>query len=297
MRGLDVGTRIQLKNILYATDFSRAATAAAPYAAGLARHYGANLYAMHVRPPAVNPLAPPESWKSLEEAAEIMAEEERRKLLDTFPGVKTQVLISEGDLWSNLAAAIKDNKIDLIVIGTRGRSGIGKFVLGSAAEEIFRQAPCLVLTVGPHSTAEPKRSGEFTRILFATDFSPEATAAAPYAISLAQEYQAYLTLLHVLAEPKASELVQPSDLTASSSQILHKLVPPEAELWCVPDYLVERGAAAELILDVAAQRHTDLIILGVRQPNGFPGAATHLPMATAHKIVSRAHCPVLTVRA
>jgi nucleotide-binding universal stress UspA family protein len=197
MKALDALTRVQLNNVLFATDFSSAAGAAVPYATALARHYGAQLYALHVRPQAVNPMAPPESWKSLEEAAEIQADQEKQKLVQTFAGIPIQVLIREGDLWSNLEAIIKENKVDLIVIGTRGRSGIGKFLLGSAAEEIFRQAPCPVLTVGPHSTAELEASGEFTRILLATDFSPESTAAASYAISLAQEYQACLTLMHV----------------------------------------------------------------------------------------------------
>jgi nucleotide-binding universal stress UspA family protein len=297
MNEVGLCSRIQLKNILYATDFSPAAAAAVPYAAGLAKHYGSELYAMHVRPPAVNPMAPPESWGSLEEAAKILAEQERRKLLDMFVGIKPRVLIKEGDIWPHLAAAIDSNHIDLVVVGTRGRSGVRKFFLGSAAEEIFRQAPCPVLTVGPHSPAEPKQAGEITRILLATDFRLESTAAASYAISLAQEYQAYLTLLHVLAEPKAGDLVHPSDLAASYTQRLHYLVPPEAELWCVPDFVVERGDAADKILEIAAQRKSDLIVLGIHQPQGLPGAATHLPMATAHKVVSHANCPVLTVRA
>lgn len=297
MKAIDVRTRIQLKNILYATDFSATANAAAPYAAGLTKHYGARLYALHVRPPAVDPMAPPQTWKGLEEAAEIEAGRARRKILDALPQIQPEVLINEGDLWVNVAEAIKENDIDLIVVGTHGRSGVSKFLLGSAAEEIFRQAPCPVLTVGPGSAAEPMPKGEFTRILFATDFGSESTSAASYALSLAQEYQARLTLLHVLTEPKAGDLVQPSDLEASSRQLLRHLVPPEAEPWCSPNYVLERGAVAERILAVAHEYATDLIVLGVHQPHGFPGAATHLPMATAHKIVSRANCPVLTVRA
>lgn len=297
MKAVDVRTRIQLKNILYATDFSAPADAAAPYAAEMAKHYGAKLYALHVQPPAVNPMTPPATWKGLEEAAEIEAGRARRKILGSFPGIQTEVLINEGDLWLNVADAIKENHIDFIVLGTHGRSGVSKLLLGSAAEEIFRQAPCPVLTVGPGLAAEPQPNGEFTRILFATDFSAESTSAASYAISFAQEYQARLTLLHVLEEPKAGDLVQPTDLEASSRELLRRLLPPEAELWCAPDYVLKVGAVAETILDVAAERATDLIVLGIRQTHGFPGAATHLPMATAHKVVSRATCPVLTVRA
>jgi nucleotide-binding universal stress UspA family protein len=296
MKALDVRTRIQLKNILFATDFSPASDGAVPYASALAKHYGANLYALHVRPPIVNPMTPPVSWKSLEEAANRESELDRQKLRNSFAGLQPEILINEGDLWSNIEAVMKEVQIDLIVMGTRGRSGVARFILGSTAERIFRQSPCPVLTVGPHSSAGSKPNGEFFHILFATDFSPESIAAAPFAISLAQEYQAYLTLLHVVEEPKANELVQPSDLTASSAQLLHNLVPADAELWCVPQYVVERGDAGERILDVATRSKTDLIVLGVKQPSGFPGAATHLPIAIAHSVVSRAACPVLTVR-
>ena len=153
-----------------------------------------------------------------------------------------------------------------------------------------------MLTVGPHVPSELNREGEFTRILYAASFAAESAAAAPYAVSLAQEYQAKLTLLHVLEDPKAGEFVVPQDLMASSKLRLVNLVPPEAELWCEPDYIVERGQVAEKILDVAKNRHADLIVLGVHRPVGVPGAATHLPIATAHYVVANAHCPVLTVR-
>ena len=296
MRALDVRTRIQLSNILFATDFSSASDVAVAYASALAKHYGAKLYALHVRPPVVNPMTPPVSWKSLEEAANREAELDRQKLLNSFVELQPEILINEGDLWSNIEAIMQETQIDLIVMGTRGRSGVARFVLGSTAERIFRHATCPVLTVSPHSSRGSKPNGEFLHILFATDFTPESIAAAPFAISLAQEYQAYLTLLHVVEEPKANELVQPSDLTTSSAQLLRNLVPADAELWCVPEYVVERGNAGEKILDVATRSKADLIVLGVRQAGGFPGAATHLPIAIAHKVVSRAPCPVLTVR-
>jgi len=293
---VDSYLHVQFKNILFATDFSSASKAAAPYAAEIAKHYGAKLFALHIRPPVLNPMTPPASWKSIEEGARVEEEQQKRELLRMFPEHPPEILIREGDLWSNLNDVMERDKIDLIVIGTRGRTGVGKLLLGSTAEEIFRQARCPVLTVGPHMADASRRSGEITRILFATDFSPESVAAASYAVSLAEEFQAYLTLLHVIEEPKVRDLVQPADLVMSSERLLRQLVPAEAELWCVPDYVVERGMAAETILDVARGRKSELIILGVRRPTGIPGAATHLPVATAHKIVSHATCPVLTVR-
>lgn len=292
---ISASTHVQIKNILFTTDFSDAAKTAVPYAAALVRRYGAKLYALHVRP-IDNTATLPKNWRALEKAAEIEAQREKFALVHTFEGLHPEILIHEGDLWPSIKAAIQEHEIDLIVMGTRGRSGIGKFLLGSAAEEIFRQAPCAVLTVGPHSPAVPKSSGEITRILLATDFGPESLAAASYAISLAQECQAYLTLLHVIDAPKTGDLVHPSELSSSSGRMLRNLVPLQAELWCVPDYVVEYGAPAEKILEIAAKRQAELIVLGVRKPAGLKGTATHLPMAIAHKVVSLAPCPVLTVR-
>ncbi|MGH9703774.1 MAG: universal stress protein [Candidatus Acidiferrales bacterium] len=296
MKTLERQARIELKNIVFATDFSRPSEDALPYAAELARHFGAKLYALHVRPSEIYTMAAPESWQALAEAQQAAAREKVRNLVSRFPDVKSEVVIEEGEIWPALVSTLEKNQIDLIVIGTRGRTGIGKLLLGSAAEEIFREAPCAVLTVGPHSPADPPAGGNFHEILFATDFSEESLAAVPYAISLAQEYQGHLTLLHVIAQPESGDLVNRKEVEASALRRMHALVPLEAEMWCEPWFMVMEGETAETILDVADDRKADLIVLGVRPPEGVPGAATHLPIATAHKLVSHAKCPVLTVR-
>lgn len=296
MKTLDTQTRIQLKNVLFLTDFSTAAGDAIPYAAEVAKRFGAKLYALHVQTPAVNPMTEPATWAALEKSAEAEAKIQRENLLKSFPGMQPEVLIEEGGLWTTLLSVVEKKKIDLIVLGTRGRSGVRKFFMGSVAEEIFRQAPCAVLTVGPFSTGEPAWGGTISEIVYATDFSAESVAAASHAISLAQEFQSHLTLLHVIADAKPGDLVHPQELVKSSAQLLRNLIPPEAELWCQPRFAVEQGSPAEKILEVARQRKADLIVLGVHRPTGFPGAAIHLPIATAHKVVSHATCPVLTVR-
>jgi nucleotide-binding universal stress UspA family protein len=296
MKAAIARTRTQIKNILFATDFSAAASAAIPYVREIAKHYGADLHALHVRPPIVSPVASPYSWAAEREAAQIADEGHRSALLAAFGGIQPKVIIEDGDIHSCLQAAIQEEKIDLVVIGTTGRSGLGKLLMGSVAEEIFRDVSCPVLTVGPHSPSAPAPDGRLREILYATDFSPEAEAAASYAVSLAQEFQARLTLMHVISAQKPGELVGAWQLSASIEQLLRKLVPAEAESWCKPEYIVECGDAAEKILEVSKQRNTDLIVLGARPESGFPGAGTHLPIATAHKIVSHASCPVLTVR-
>jgi nucleotide-binding universal stress UspA family protein len=235
----------------------------------------------------------PGTWPVDVEAAKVFDKEHREELLDTFAGIDTEVRIEEGDIQPRLENAIQKYNTDLVIIGTRGRTGLAKILLGSVAEEIFRTVACPVLTVGPHSDAGKANIRE---ILFATDFASEVPAAAAYAVSLAQEFQARLTLLHVVPEPKPGDLVSWFDVRESSKQLLRNLVPPEAEAWCKPEYFVERGEAAERILDLANLRAVDLIVLGAQPEKGVPGAATHLPIATAHKVIAHANCPVLTVR-
>jgi nucleotide-binding universal stress UspA family protein len=292
-----VANRIQLKNILYATDFSRAADAAFPYAAEFARRFGARFYAVHARTPENYFLAAPEAWPRANAEYEKQENALREVLRSDLPDIETDVLTAEGGVWPVLKSVIDEKKIDLLILGTRGRTSIGKFFLGSVAEDIVRRAPCPVLTVGPHSPSEPPREGRFREILYATDFREESLAAAPYAIGLAQEHQAHLTLLHVIEKSGAGDLIRADELEAGAVQHMQNLVPEKAELWCEPRYVVKEGEPAETILEVAKNRKSDLIVLGVRKPEGIPGGATHLPTAVAHKMIAHAVCPVLTVRA
>jgi nucleotide-binding universal stress UspA family protein len=296
MKAAVAKTRARFKTILFATDFSPAAAYAIPYVKKIAEHYESHLVALHVRPPVSYTGTEMGTWPDDLKAAKATDEKRKEELLNTFAGTPTQVYIEVGDIQSSMDAAIQKNNVDLVVIGTRGRTGLGKLLLGSVAEEIFRTVDCPVLTVGPHSDSSRGTLGEFREILYATDFSSHSQAAAAYAVSLAEEFQSRLILLHVIPEPEAGDLVSASDVTASSKELLRKLVPPEAETWCKPEYFVERGDPAEKIMEIAKLRETDLIVLGARREKGVTGAATHLPIATVHKVVSHATCPVLTVR-
>jgi nucleotide-binding universal stress UspA family protein len=296
MKAATAKTAAGFRNILFATDFSEAAAHAIPYVKNIAKHYEANLVAFHVRPPIVNPMTPPGAWEFNVEAAKVQDLQHRQELRDTFAGIPLFVDIAEGDIQSNLRRAMENNHTDLVVIGTRGRTGLGKLMLGSVAEEIFREVECPVLTVGPHSEAAHVAGGEIREILFATDFNPEAKGAAAYAISLAQEFQAKLVLLHVIPEQEAGDLVSAADVVTSAHALLEGLVPVEARAWCKPEYFVERGDPAKKIVEFAQLRESDFIVMGVKVEKGVPGAATHLPTAIAHKVVSHAPCPVLTVR-
>jgi nucleotide-binding universal stress UspA family protein len=286
---------VRFRNILFATDFSTASARAIPYVQKIAKYYDSDIVALHVRPPAVNPMIQPPSWPS-DETIRHENEAFRHDLLQMFPGQRAIALVEEGDIQSRLQTAIEQNKVDLMVLGTRGRTGLGKLVLGSVAEEIFRVAACPVLTVGPKTEEARHAHDEFKEILFATDFTSPSQSAAAYAVSLAQEFQARLVMLHVVPKAGAGELVSSADVSTAGENLLRRLVPESAQAWCKAEFIVERGDPAATILEIARLRESDLIVLGAKKETGVPGAASHLPIATAHKVVSQAVCPVLTVR-
>ena len=296
MKAVAVRSRIQFKNIVFATDFSHAAATALPFAVEIAQRFGAKLFAVHAKIPENYALPTAEIWPAANAEVEKRAVQLKQTLQRQFPIVESDVLLAEGGVWGVVEAVVVQKKADLIVVGTNGRRGIGKFILGSVAEEILRRAKCPVLTVGPHAPSEAPREAKFRKIVYATDFGDGSLAAAAYAVALAQEHQAHLTLLHVMEHPKVGGLVRPHELEAAALDRLHALVGGEAELWCEPRAVVREGVPAEKILEVADKEDADLIVLGVHNVKGVL-RATHLSTAVAHQVISHATCPVLTVRA
>lgn len=288
-------TAVAINNILFATDFSDSAERAQSYATGLANRFRAKLFVVHANEPPNYGLRP-ENWRAASEATAAEMKELRHTLATNFPGFESEFCVGEGTAWQVVESVLQKNKIDLIVVGTRGRTGLGRLALGSQAEEILRRVTCPVLTVGPYSQPMTGQEKELTEVLYATDFSPASQAAAPYAVSMALMLQAHLNLLHVIEEPKVGGLVRPEEVIPSSERLLRSLVPEEAKFWREPRCFAEEGEPAEKILEVAERVHAGLIVLGVRKPSGVPGAATHLEIGVAHKVVSTAICPVLTVR-
>jgi len=294
MKTLDVSALIRIQNIAFATDNSRESYAALPFAADFAKRYGAKIWGFHVAVPEPFASRPYRDVPTLDRGVQ----ETGRRLQEEFEkrlgGIPNEVSVIEfGDTWTALSSFIEKNKIDLVVMGTHGRTGLGKAMLGSVAETVFRQCECPVLTVGPKVTHGLRAVRE---ILHATDFTPASRVAAKYAISQAQEQGAHLVLLHVIEPPKAGELAYGGEFVSNSMQLLRDLVPAEANLSYQPEELVKFGSPAEVILELARERKADLVVLGVRKPEANLGLTTHFGRATAYRVVSEAGCPVLTVR-
>ena len=121
-------------------------------------------------------------------------------------GLPRETIIERGGaVWPVLSKVLKEHEIDLIVLGTHGRTGVQKVLLGSSAEEVFRRARVPVVTIGPGVRNGAHSGGRFRCVLFATDFNAVSTVAGAYAVSLAQENQARLILLHILSKARSKQ--------------------------------------------------------------------------------------------
>jgi nucleotide-binding universal stress UspA family protein len=286
---------VTLRNVLLATDFSPVSDVALDYALSIARRYESTVHVLHVVRPESYELAPAESLAGAREMVRRWAEQEMAGLLISgrLRGTPHQVLIAEGELWPAVASAVEKNEIDLVVLGTHGRAGAAKLLLGSVAEQVFRLSDRPVLTVGPRVRPGSGGAIDLRRILFPTDFTSWGVRALPYAVSLAEEYHARLTLLHVVENPADATGKGASAARKSISKELEALLPPGAELWCEPEAAVGFGDPVGAILEVAESKKADLIVMGVKAD----GALTaHLPGSKAYQILCRTACPVLTVR-
>jgi nucleotide-binding universal stress UspA family protein len=291
---VEAGKRIDLKSVLFATDFSPTSNAALPYALAIAHQFGATLYGANVLGTNDYLLVAPEAWSLHIQNEEQLQLEALARLEKQLHGVPHKALTGAGDVEEVLFQFIAENDIDLLVLGSHGRTGARKLLMGSIAEKIFRRSSCPVLTVGPNVVQERKSVAEFNEILLATDFGEGAIEAAAYAVSLAHEHQARLSLLHIVdpSEPTTTDVEPNPDVFFSQ---LQELVPRDTPLSCHPEYFIQFGPRAQRIVQFAGCHGTDLIVMGVH-PAAAVSAITHLAHTVAQHIVAHAVCPVLTVR-
>lgn len=298
---------IGLKSVLVASDFTEASSKPVRHAISIARHFHARFYLAHVVSSIGFTIAGADALESVTDAAERDLAKLEKKLVETgaLAGLSHEFLVRQGEVWDELKAVIREKQAELVVIGTHGRQGIERLVLGSTAEQIFREADGLVLTVGPHSQPDaPFESGGSIRsILFPTDFGEASFRALPHAISFANHFRASLVLLHVapvMPIPESfSWSTAPNDMRAEEKQKalkrLDEFVSQSTPLFVKPELIVEFGKHGEQILRSARSLNADLIVLGLDHTK-HGRAAAHLPTTTTYKVVSEAQCSVLTVR-
>ncbi len=189
-----------IRNVLIATDFSRCSNLALSFGLELAHGYQANAYVVFVVPTDQFMVAGPDAFTAAKDAARrdlLELKHELRKKHSYLEGEDYHLFLLEGDVAQEILDFARQREIDVIVVGTHGRGGLGRALMGSVAETVFRQSPVPVLTLGPH-LHRVARAGTPRNILVPVDFTPASEQAAHYAIAMAKEHGATLTMLHVI---------------------------------------------------------------------------------------------------
>jgi nucleotide-binding universal stress UspA family protein len=285
---------IQLKRILCPTDLSPQSDAALQYAVALARTYNARLLICHCVPPTFFvDEADRERYREKFEAA-ISRYTQADEALPSCEGI-----IVEDDPATGIPKTAAAQRVDLIVMRSRRRPRAAA-LLGSTAEAVCRTAPCPVLVTHSHEVEWAGLNSDavkINRVLVATDFSNDSELAVRYGLSLAQEHQAELHLLHALPVALSPALATmpvgiESDFQRAARQ-LHLAVPHEAHLWCKVFQAVRAGQPYREILTYAEEHSIDLICLG-EHGAGFTMRA--LFGSNADRVLRQAPCPVLIAR-
>lgn len=289
---------MEIHRILCPSDFSETSAHAVDQAVALAARYKARIVAFHAMSP-------------LSSTVEITAMDERRDRLRTFfepatkAGIALDVEVELGLPVNRILDRAVSLPADVIVMGTHGESGFEHFVLGSVTEKVLRKATCPVLSVPPRAQATSRLP--FRHLLCAVDFSDASMTAVQWAMSLARESRASVTLLHVLEwpwhEPPAPAMNQIPKEQAdaliafrryseeSAKHRLESLLPQNFPTVQAASRL-RNGKAWSEILDVASDERSDLIVMGIR---GRSPVDMTLFGSTTNQVVRRASCPVLTL--
>jgi len=290
----------QIERILCPIDFSEFSVNAFDCAQSLAWHYKATLFLLHV----IDTLglcypyyAFPEPYIDI--CGELRADAQRQ--LQQFAkkhsrcGIEPRCAVQDGAITEAILSFAKAESTNLIVMGTHGLRGIDHLTLGSVTEKVLRKAPCPVLAVRkpPHGFAtQPGRPEliHLERILCCTDSPDDPGAAWNHAVSLAEQYSAHLTLLHVMENITSSSDIE--DETAKVLKRLEKQISPSVRETGMTKAAVRIGKPYQQIVELALESKTDLIVIGVRGRNALDLAVFG---STTYRVIQLGPCPVLVV--
>lgn len=270
-----------MKRILVATDFSGGSYGALNYAKQLAKTFNAKIYLLHVVDHASSPAAV-QSATSMSDKLDL-AEAELQKIASSLAhdGLVCALLARSGDIREAVLQVVREREIDLLVVGTYGKSGKAEGKLGSIAEMLLRTLPCPVLTVGASARSNAYKSTYKHSVLFPTDFSETSHSALPYAECLAEHLKGDLLLLHI-------ENGAPGGGAESLKALVCELTNSKVKREC----LVRSGNPSDAIVTLAVERHADFIVMGVHSPDEADKIHNY---GTAFEVISKSKCPVFTL--
>ena len=294
---------LEIKLILCPIDFSEFSERAYHHAVSLAEHYQAKLVAQHVvelwRHPSASFAASAGLYEDFEQALRENGKKQLREFVKnhTHDEIQPELVVQDGVAADSILSFAQAQKTDVIVMGTHGRRGFDRLMLGSVTDRVMRRALCPVLAIckPPHDSVAAGRERthvhQLSRILFSADFSENSEQALNYAISATAEYDAELTLLHVLEGVPSQAKTE--EVMAEAAERLAKLISPEGRKTLKIKTAVRMGKPYWEIMQLALEAEIDLVTMGVRGRGALDLAVFG---STTYRVMQLGSCPVLTVR-
>ena len=292
-----------IKNILCPIDRSLDSIQAFAYAIALAKWQGARLKLLEV----IETAPPPGASRARKDEAvpkKVRTDFERdlRRMLVArrASDLKVEIFMRKGNVVEEILAQARASRSELVVMGSHGRGGARRLVLGSVAEKVLRLAACPVLTVRRGVKLTRRGGSPFARILCATDFSPTANRAVTYARELAKEAGADLIVMSAVEWPFSEAVTSRAGTELRESaesearEALDRLLPRSSSDRSGVESVVAFGRAGAAILGTAREREVDLIVMGV---SGRDATDTAALGSNTHRVIREGTSPVLTVRA
>ncbi len=287
--------RLQIKTIMAATDFMESSRLALDYAVSFAHHYKAKLILLHAFE-----LSEAASAAELTNHRPSLSRQSKQQRLEAFAegirltGVSVEWELVQGPVADTVLKTAERLNADLLVIGTHGtHRGLDHMLIGSNTEAILLGAHCPTLTIGRHVLGGVKLDIEFNKILYISDFTPEAAAAAPVALLLGQEFGVTVEVCQLLPDGVEEDAELRNQLAAQYCEEMTRMLPGKAHDWCVPAYHLDKGMMVEQVLELAKANTAGLIVLGVKTASQI---GRHLSTSVAYQLLAKAGCPILTVR-
>jgi nucleotide-binding universal stress UspA family protein len=287
---------LRIKRILFATDFLESSRLALDYAVAFAHHFHSEVLLLH----AVELSSPAEAAEAVT-ARPSLSRIEAEGRLKAFAaglrrtGLEVKTLLEDGTPCRVILSEVKAHAPDLLVLGVHGNHrGADHLLIGSNTEKILLTVPCPTLSVGAHVRGGVDLSLRLKEILYCSDFTPEAAAAAPYAMLLGKKFDVPVEICQLASKPFTDDPIAARKLAADFCEALRRLSPEIADRWCIPAFHLEHGSDLNQILERAERETHGLIVLGVRGESQF---GRHLHTSFAYQLLTRAACPVVSIRA
>jgi nucleotide-binding universal stress UspA family protein len=285
----------KIDRILFATDFLGSSRLALDYAVAFAQHFKSTVIMVHA-------LELPNSAQEVETKTRLPSV--TRKIacerLEAIArgvrnaGIEVEAFVEDGMPSEVIPHAVEKHAADLLVLGVHGvHRGIAHLLVGSNTENILLSATCPTMTVGAHVLAGVVPSLHFSEILYFSDFTPDATAAAPYAAFLGKEFDAPIDVCQLIPEGAQNNPGLSRALADRYCEAILEVFPDAHPNWRMPSFQLDRGMEVDELIERARSQSAGLIILGIRAESHL---GRHLHTSFAYQLLANATCPVVSVR-